>query len=465
MARKKFNASSIASARGETNAGKLGTPVDTSSLTDVVKGPVQMTDAGDIAYMSPQATKVFAMMTAGGASDAEILAGIREVNSGDAGERAAKRESQTAKYLAAFQESGSTGKPLEDILDSESITAMKRMMGNASNGAGQNIARMVPSVTEIENGRERGYDLYSLLIKKRIVLLEGQVDDTMASIANASLLYLDSGVGSNPDDAVESKSKPITIYVNSPGGSVLAGLSMYDTIRNLKTPVKTIGMGMQASMGSILLVSGDERKMTTNSYFMVHQPLSGNERSTQQTDIRIGSDFTTRLREQLTEIYVAHTGLKHEFWDIVLERDTWLSAQNAKDMGVITDIVGPPANKKAPHAEFAKRADPIARAKVPKTAEGIMRVINTDKAADIRPELVVALSKFEEFWTPSRKAQEDAAKLKAKAAAKATAKAPANDVAEGPAASAPKSTKLDDSEGPSASARTVKSRKATGPTA
>lgn len=431
MARKKFNSSA-----------KASTPA---------------TNPGDAMYMSDDAVRVYAMMKATGAGADEIIKGMKEVQSVDAGLRKDNIESQTAKYLAAFQESGKTGKPLEDILDAPSVAAMQRVMAHAAGEGSSPVARMVPSVTEIENGRERGYDLYSLLIKKRIVLLEGQVDDTMASIANASLLYLDSGVGEDPNNATgnDGKKKGITVYVNSPGGSVLAGLSMYDTIRNLKSTVKTIGMGMQASMGSILLVSGDERKMTTNSYFMVHQPLSGNERSTQQTDIRIGSDFTTRLREQLTEIYVRHTGLKHEFWDIVLERDTWLTAQNALDMGVIQDIVGPPASKRAPHEDFAKRADPIARGKVPKTADGIARIINTDKAADIRPELVVALSQFEEFWTPSRKAMEDAKKLQAKAASKSTSKAASNDDnerTETPAARS-KSNDLGGGKGPSAKAK------------
>src|SRR5690606_24417624 len=100
-----------------------------------------------------------------------------------------------------------------------------------------------PTVTEIENGRERGYDLYSLLIKKRIVMVEGQVDDTMASIVCASLLYM------NSDISGEGRSKePITMYVNSPGGSVLAGLAIYDVMRSIEAPITTIGTGMQASM-------------------------------------------------------------------------------------------------------------------------------------------------------------------------------------------------------------------------
>ena len=205
--------------------------------------------------------------------------------------------------------------------------------------------------------------------------------------------------------------------------------------------------------------------MTRDSYYMIHQPLSGNERSTQQTDIRIGSDFTTRLREQLTDIYVRHTGLKHEFWDIVLERDTWLTAQNAKDMGVISDIIVGD-RKRTIHEEFSTRAESaIQRTKVPKTLNGIIALINTDKGADIRPELVVALSKFEEFWTPSRKAEMASKATAAKAAAKAEKKAApaaknANDDTPG-VQTVTKTIKSDDNAPKGPSAR----KKAAGPTA
>lgn len=424
MSRNEFNSSS--GPRGETDASKLGKSVDTSHLNDtvtgpseVIKGPEHKTSAGDLKYMSEEAARIFALMQATGMDAVQTRGAMLEIQSPEGQAKLERIQSETQRYLAVLQEAGTSGKPLEDIMDAPGLDALRRFTASASPMG----ARTIPTVTEIENGRERGYDLYSLLMKKRIVLLEGQVDETMASIANASLLYLASGVGENPEDQVDEKGdrKGITVYVNSPGGSVLAGLSIYDTMRGISVPIKTVGMGMQASMGSILLVAGDERKMTRNSYFMIHQPLSGNEKSTQQTDIEIGADFTTRLREQLTDIYVRHTGLKHEFWDIVLERDTWLTAQNAKDMGVISDIIMGTA-KQTIHEEFSHRSskDDKRLAQVPKTSAEIKALINTADGARIRPELVVALSQFEEFWTPSRKAEYE----KQQAAA---AKAAAND--------------------------------------
>jgi len=309
------------------------------------------------------------------------------------------------EIFGRMQEASKSGSAIMDVLDDKEIAAVKKITASANGlNTPTNAPRTIPTVTEIENGRERGYDLYSLLIKKRIVMVEGQVDDTMASIVCASLLYM------NSDISGEGRSKePITMYVNSPGGSVLAGLAIYDVMRSIEAPITTIGTGMQASMGSILLVAGDERKMTRNSYYMIHQPLSGNGQSTQLTDIEIGADFTKRLKEQLTDIYVRHTGLKHEYWDIALNRDTWLSAEQAKKMGVISEIITGTA-KQTVHEEFSQRAgrQDSRDAKVPETVAGIKEMINsdTDGSNYLRPELVTALSQFEEFWTPSKKAQE-----------------------------------------------------------
>jgi ATP-dependent Clp protease, protease subunit len=344
------------------------------------------------------------------------------------------------KYYNQMMEASRSGKPIEDVMDVAGLDALRRFTASAqkAQGMSDNVAegagRFVPTVTEHENGQVRGYDLFSLLMKQRVVLLEGQVDDGMASIACASLLYLKSEASGNPDG-------DITVHINSPGGSILAGLAIYDTMRSIKPKITTIGYGMQASMGSILLVAGDERKMTRNSKFMIHQPLSGNERSTQQTDIEINAELTKRLREDLTDIYVRHTGLNHKYWDIVLERDTWLSAEQAKKMGVIEEIIMGTA-KKTLHEEFSHRADNDAKreAMVPKTAAEIKSMINSstsssDPSSDsfrIRPELVTALSQFEEFWTPSR--------IEAEKSKKAGApKAAANDdkKAAGPVKSAP----------------------------
>jgi ATP-dependent Clp protease protease subunit len=317
---------------------------------------------------------------------------------------------KTADYLHKMLQATSEGKPLNAYFDDAGSNALYKVTASLGGGP-TNAPRTIPSVTEIENGRERGYDLYSLLLKKRIILVEGQVEDTMASIVCASLLYL------NSDLSGEGKSKePITMYVNSPGGSVLAGLAIYDVMRSIDAKITTIGTGMQASMGSILLVAGDERKMTRSSKYMIHQPLSGNGQSTQLTDIKIGADFTTRLKEDLVDIYVRHTGLNHDYWNTVLERDTWLSAEQAKKMGVISEIIVGTV-KKTLHEEFSVQAESkeYRESFVPKTAEGISDAINSDKelkngkggktsSFDIRPELVTALSQFEKFWTPSLKA-------------------------------------------------------------
>jgi ATP-dependent Clp protease protease subunit len=331
------------------------------------------------------------------------------------------------EYFNQMMKAEREGKPLEDVMDVAGLDALRRFTASAQKAAsiegGAAANRMVPTVTEIDNGRERGYDLFSLLMKQRVVLLEGGVDDAMASIACASLLYLKSEASGRPDD-------PITVHVNSPGGSVLAGLAIYDTMRSIKPEITTIGYGMQASMGSILLVAGDHRKMTRNSKYMIHQPLSGGGERTQQTDILLNADLITRLREDLTDIYVRHTGLNHKYWDIVLERDTWLTAEQAKKMGVIEEIIVGD-RKKTLHEEFsvnsAKRDDRVA--KVPKTANEIKNIINTAEGSMIRPELVTALSQFEEFWTPSRKAAE----------AKKAAAASNDNKTAAPAAAAPKS--------------------------
>jgi hypothetical protein len=158
------------------------------------------------------------------------------------------------EYYEQMMAAKEAGAPLEAFMDEAGANALRNITASAVRGPVGEVQanRLVPTVTEIENGRERGYDLFSLLMKQRIVLLEGQVDDAMASIACASLLYLNSPASGDP-------TAPITVHVNSPGGSVLAGLAIYDTMRSIAAPIKTVGYGMQASMGSILLVAGDER--------------------------------------------------------------------------------------------------------------------------------------------------------------------------------------------------------------
>lgn len=362
---------------------------------------------------------------------------VREYLSAQMGDKidAARLEYISEKgqaYFNQMMEARKAGAPIEDFLDEAGVTALRQITASANGGpvgqvqgATPQANRMVPTVTEVENGRERGYDLFSLLMKQRIVLLEGQVDDTMASIACASLLYLNSPASGNPTD-------PITVHVNSPGGSVLAGLAIYDTMRSIAAPIKTVGYGMQASMGSILLVAGDERWMTRSSKYMIHQPLGGSGQSTQQTDMVISADLITRLREDLTDIYVRHTGLKHEFWDKVLERDTWLTAQQALEMGVISEIVTG-SRKQTVHEEFSHRAEKEeARQKLVagKSSLEIISLMNSAEGSTVRPECVVALSKMPEFWTPSRAA------IEAEKSQKAAVQAVANDDGKAPKAKA-----------------------------
>jgi ATP-dependent Clp protease protease subunit len=255
--------------------------------------------------------------------------------------------------------------------------------------------RIMPTVTEVDGGRERAYDLFSLLMKKRIVRLDGQVDDGMAAIACASLMFL---WATQPDE-------PVKVMINSPGGSVLAGLAIYDTMRDITCPVQTQVYGLAASMGSILLVAGDQKLASNNAWIMLHQPLSGGGKSTQQTDIEINAQLITDLREQLTNIYVRHTGLNHDFWDHVLERDTWLTAQQAKAIGFVDDVYATPASKLTPHEEFSRRASKNASEVAGKTTDDLLVTFNRHDSIRQRGEILVALAQDPKFWTPSRIAQ------------------------------------------------------------
>lgn len=261
----------------------------------------------------------------------------------------------------------------------------------------------IPSVTEKDDaGRERGYDLLSLLLQKRIVLLAGEVNAGMALVACASLMYLD-----QVHPGVDGKND-IQIIVNSPGGSVIDGMAIYDTIRRMSAPVTTIGIGMQASMGSILLASGDTRMMAPSAKLMIHQISSGTRG--QATDIQLSTELSHRLHEELKDVYVRHIGLTHAFWDKVLERDTWLTPEQAVKMGFIHMIA--PNAKKAPYEDdalarkFEKAAERESR--VPKTVEEILAHLNDGSADEgkwskIRGEMVATLAQFPQFWTEGKK--------------------------------------------------------------
>ena len=190
---------------------------------------------------------------------------------------------------------------------------------------------LVPYVVEQTSRGERSYDIYSRLVNDRIIMLSDEINDTTASLVVAQLLYLE---GQDPE-------KDIDIYINSPGGSVTAGMAIYDTIQYIKCDVSTICMGMAASMGAFLLSSGTKGKRFAlpNSEIMIHQPLISGGLSGQCTDIKIRSDHLVRTREKLNAILAENTGKPIEQVEIDTERDNYMSAEEALEYGLIDSII------------------------------------------------------------------------------------------------------------------------------
>ncbi|MCW1917870.1 ATP-dependent Clp protease proteolytic subunit [Rhodobacter sp. KR11] len=188
---------------------------------------------------------------------------------------------------------------------------------------------LVPMVVEQTSRGERAYDIYSRLLKERIIFLAGPVHDGMSSLICAQLLFLEA----------ENPSKEISMYINSPGGVVTSGLSIYDTMQYIRPKVSTIVMGQAASMGSLLLCAGEKgmRYSLPNSRVMVHQPSGGYQG--QATDIMIHAQETQKLKDRLNSIYVRHTGRSMEEVVAGLERDNFMSAEDAKAWGLIDEIV------------------------------------------------------------------------------------------------------------------------------
>lgn len=188
---------------------------------------------------------------------------------------------------------------------------------------------LVPMVVEQTNRGERSYDIYSRLLKERIIFLTGEVNDYVSSLICAQLLFLES----------ENPKKEISFYINSPGGVVTAGLAMYDTMQYIKPKVSTVCIGQAASMGSFLLMAGEPgmRYALPNSRIMIHQP-SGGARG-QATDIEIQAREILRLRQMLNEAYVKHCGQKLKVVEEAMERDNFMSAEEAKKWGLIDKVV------------------------------------------------------------------------------------------------------------------------------
>ncbi|KAI1869866.1 uncharacterized protein JN550_005456 [Neoarthrinium moseri] len=194
----------------------------------------------------------------------------------------------------------------------------------------------LPYITEVSSGGWKTYDIFSKLLQERIICLNGAVDDTVSASIVAQLLWLESD---NPD-------KPITMYIHSPGGSVVAGLAIYDTMSYIRSPVSTVCLGQAASMGSLLLAGGEKGKRYAlpHSSIMVHQPLGGTQG--QASDILIYANQIQRTREQLNEIFRKHLNQAHghENYGLkdvedMMDRDRYLSAQEAKDIGIIDEIL------------------------------------------------------------------------------------------------------------------------------
>jgi ATP-dependent Clp protease protease subunit len=188
---------------------------------------------------------------------------------------------------------------------------------------------LVPMVVEQTNRGERAYDIYSRLLKERIIFLIGPVDDGVASVISAQLLFLEA----------ENPTKDISIYINSPGGVVTSGLAIYDTMQYIRPDISTVCIGQAASMGSLLLCAGaaGKRYCLPNSRVMIHQPSGGVQG--QATDIEIQAREILLLRTRLNEIYAKHTEQKVDTISVAVERDNFMTAEEAKEFGLIDEVV------------------------------------------------------------------------------------------------------------------------------
>tara|TARA_B100001250_G_C19556666_1_gene681470 strand:- start:136 stop:822 length:687 start_codon:yes stop_codon:yes gene_type:complete len=204
---------------------------------------------------------------------------------------------------------------------------------------------LVPMVVETTNRGERAYDIYSRLLKERIVFITGGIEDHVSSVICAQLLFLES----------ENPKKDIAMYINSPGGVVTSGLAIYDTMQYIRPAVSTVCIGQAASMGSLLLAAGekDKRFALPNSRIMIHQPSGGAQG--QATDIEIQAREILALRARLNDIYVHHTGQKLAAVEEALERDTYLTPEEAQKFGLIDQVVD-----KRPGSDESDEEDEIA---------------------------------------------------------------------------------------------------------
>ena len=190
---------------------------------------------------------------------------------------------------------------------------------------------LIPTVIEQTSQGERAYDIYSRLLKDRIVMVQGQVEDTMANAIVAQLLFLDA----------QDNTKDIYMYINTPGGSVSAGLAIVDTMNFIKSDVQTIVMGVAASMGTIIASSGTKGKrfMLPNAEYMIHQPMGGTGGGTQQTDMAIAAQHLLKTRERLEKILANNSGQTLDKIHVDAERDNWMTAEETLEYGFIDAIM------------------------------------------------------------------------------------------------------------------------------
>ncbi|MEE1676229.1 ATP-dependent Clp endopeptidase proteolytic subunit ClpP [Agarivorans aestuarii] len=192
------------------------------------------------------------------------------------------------------------------------------------------MAALVPMVIEQTSKGERSYDIYSRLLKDRVIFLTGQVEDHMANLVVAQLLFLES----------ESPEKDIFIYINSPGGSISAGMAIYDTMQFIKPNISTVCMGMAASMGAFLLAGGakGKRYCLPNAKVMIHQPLGGYQG--QASDIEIHANEIIKTKRRMNELLAEHTGQSFDTIAADTDRDNYMTAEQAKEYGIVDDIFG-----------------------------------------------------------------------------------------------------------------------------
>lgn len=189
--------------------------------------------------------------------------------------------------------------------------------------------QLVPMVIEQSPRGERSFDIFSRLLRERVIFLNGEVDDTVSALVCAQLLLLEA----------EDPKKPIHLYINSPGGVVTSGFAMYDTMRYIRAPVHTLCMGTAYSMGSFLLMAGEPggRAALPNASILIHQPLGGYKG--QASDIAIHAEETLRVKHKMTRLYAEHCGKSYEAFEEAMDRDRFLSAQQALEWGLIDRIL------------------------------------------------------------------------------------------------------------------------------